>query len=99
MTFTFHLHIPTILCPTFSRHTPGRIFSTLETLVSCLPGVGLTEINSFLSLPLDFVSGKWPSLVCLGLIEQVDHCLGVNHAGFCWYQGPPLMLEGQFGFP
>ena len=40
-------------------------------VVCCLPSVGITEINSFLvlsplvSLPLDFVSGEWPNVVCL----------------------------------
>ena len=69
------LHVPTNLCPTFSLYKPSTIFSTLESvfgiLVRCLPSV-LTEINSFLaslplvSLPLDDVSNKWLSLVCLG---------------------------------
>ena len=50
----------------------GIIF---EALVGCLPGVGLTEINSFpvspplVSLPLGFVSVQWPNLVGLGLPE------------------------------
>lgn len=41
-------------------------------LVRGLPGVGLPEINSFLSptaLPLDFVSTEWPNLVCLGPLK------------------------------
>jgi len=76
LTFTAHLHVPADLCPTFSLYKPGSIFSTLETafgsLVPSFPSVGLTEINSFLvsppllSLPLNFVSGEWQSLVCLG---------------------------------
>ena len=45
LTCTAHLHIPANLCPTFSLHKPGIIFSTLETvfetLVCCLPCVGL----------------------------------------------------------
>jgi len=70
---------PTHLCHTFSLYKPGSIFSILETifemLVHCLPGVGLTEINSFLvspllvSLPLDSVSREWVNLVCLGIPE------------------------------
>ena len=44
-------------------------------LVHCFPSVSLTAINSFLvfpsliSLPWDFVSGQWLSLVCLGSPE------------------------------
>ena len=70
LTFNAHLHVSTHLCPTFSLPKPGSIFDTLETvfelLVYCLPVVGLTEINPFLtypplvSLPLDFVSFEWP---------------------------------------
>lgn len=54
LTFTAHLQVPADLCPTFSLCKPGGIFSILETLfetlLHCLPGVGLTEINSFLVL-------------------------------------------------
>lgn len=79
LTFTAHLHAPTHFCPIFSLHKPAGIFSTwetvFETLVWCLSGVGLSEINFFLILlplissPLDFVSSKWPDLVCLGAPE------------------------------
>ena len=66
---TGHLHIPPHLCLTLSLCKPGSIFSTwetvFETLVHCLLSAGITEINSFLispsfvSLPLDFASGRW----------------------------------------
>ena len=73
----FNLHSPPAgthnLCLTFSFYKPGGIFSVLEMvfekLVYSLPGVGFTEINSFLvspwlvSLPVDFVSQEWLSLV------------------------------------
>lgn len=73
------MHEPTSLCPTFSLHNPGSAFSTLETvsetLVRCLPGADLPEINHFLvspaliCLPLDFVSSEWWNLVSLGALE------------------------------
>ena len=79
LTFATHLDVPTDLCPTFCLYKPSSIFGTLdtifETLVHCLPGVGLTDINSFLVLPplvswpLDFVRGEWPNLVFGGPLE------------------------------
>lgn len=57
LTRTAHPHVPTNLCPTFALYEPGHLFSSLGTVfdmsVRCLPGVGLTEINSFpMSPPL-----------------------------------------------
>lgn len=76
LTFTANLHVPTNPCPTFSLLKEGMYFQdfgdNLEKLAYGLPGVDLTEINSFLvplpllPLPLDFVKGEWQSLVCLG---------------------------------
>lgn len=77
--FSALLHVPTYLHLIFSLYTPGSTFGTLETAFGTqahyLPGAGLTEINPFLilppllSLPLDFVSGEWPKLICLGPVE------------------------------
>ena len=57
LTFTAHQHRPTELCPTLVLCKPGRwmyfqhFADSLKTLVSSLPGAGLTEINSFPVLP------------------------------------------------
>lgn len=63
---------------TFSSYEFRSISCTwetiFETLVCCLPGVDLTEINSFLVSPplfsqtLDFVSCEWMNLVCVGTL-------------------------------
>ena len=78
-TFAAHLHVPTNLRPAFALFKLGCVLSTLETVsvtfVRCLPGIGLTEMNSFLvsppllSLPLDFPRGEWSNQVCLGSPE------------------------------
>ena len=70
LTFPAHLHVPTGRGPAVSFYINRKLFSALletvfETRVYCLPGVGLTEINSFLvspplvTLPLAFVTGEW----------------------------------------
>lgn len=76
---TAHLRVPTNLWSTFFFCELRSIFSTLknifEMLVHCLPSVGPTEINSFVvspplvSLPLDFISSKWPNLISLGPLQ------------------------------
>lgn len=73
LTFTASLPVPNDLCPTLPLYKPGSISNTLETvfetLVHCLPDVGLTEINSLfispplVSVPLDLASSEGPNLV------------------------------------
>lgn len=76
--FSVQLHVPIDFGPTFFLYKPISIFSILEVAFSmlfCFPSVGLTEVNSFLvspplvSLPLDFVNGEWPNLLCLRPLE------------------------------
>lgn len=72
LTFTALLPVPTDLCLTLPLYKPGSISNTLETvfetLVHCLPDVGLTEINSLfispplVSVPLDLASSEGPNL-------------------------------------
>lgn len=70
-----------------------EVFSALleiifETLVACLLGVVLTEIDSFLvlppfiSLPLDFVSSEWLSPVCLGTPSHQPGALAPRLQGY-----------------
>lgn len=71
------LAVSTDFCPTFSLYKSRNIFSSLETvfeiIVCCLPGVGLTEINSF------FVS---PSLsLCLRILSMAS--------GWVWFVWGP----------
>ena len=82
---------PDSFCPSthlspFPFHKPGSVSSTLETvletLFSHLCSVSLPEITSsrvsppLISLPLDFVCGKWPNLVCVGPPEKARTAVG-----------------------
>lgn len=82
--------VPRDLCRTFSLYKPRSMFSTLETvfetLIHCLPGVRVTEINSFTSTPLIQWQVAEPGL--FGSLEPV-----ILH---CWaplYKTTPRPLE------
>lgn len=62
-----------------------------ESLLCCLPGVGLAETSPFLgsppliSLPLDSVRGERPGLVCLGL--RAGRPYSPAHPGYLGAEG------------
>lgn len=89
----FDLYTHNHLCPTFSLYKQGSIFSTLETitetLVCCLPSVGVTDINSLLFHHHSFLS--------LGIFLAVLAELGLFGIPGARWSCIPAPAIGTFG--